>query len=123
VKSRAINNRDLLLAQLDSRFHCGDATRLLFWRSIVNGEAGCLVCSQARVLKAIFPVAKGYELKFYECANCNSSLWLVTSVTKSSAPKRQRGRPFPGLRFETIDSALKGVAPGTLASKSKGPPA
>jgi hypothetical protein len=34
----------------------------------VNGEAGCLVCSQARVLKALFPVAKGYELKFYECA-------------------------------------------------------
>jgi hypothetical protein len=89
----------------------------------VNGEAGCLVCSQARVLKALFPVAKGYELKFYECANCSSSLWLVTRATKCSAPKRQRGRPFPGLRFETIDSALKGVAPGTLASKSKGPPA
>jgi hypothetical protein len=89
----------------------------------VNGEAGCLVCSQARVLKAIFPVARGYELKFYECADCNSSLWLVTSVTKSSAAKRQRGRPFRGLRFETIDSALKGLARGALGSKPKGPPA
>lgn len=89
----------------------------------MNGEAGCLVCSQARVLKALFPVAKGYELKFYECANCSSRLWLVTRVTKSSAPKRQRGSPIRGLRFETIDSALKGLARGALASKPKGPPA
>jgi hypothetical protein len=34
--------------------------------SIVNGEAGCMVCNQPRVLKVLFPVGKGYELKLYE---------------------------------------------------------
>jgi hypothetical protein len=85
----------------------------------VNGEAGCLLCSQARVLKAVFPVAKGHELKLYECASCGSDLWLVTRVTKLSAHKRQRGR---SPRFETIDAALRG-ATRAAARKLKGPPA
>jgi hypothetical protein len=86
----------------------------------VNGEAGCLLCSQARVLKAVFPVAKGHELKLYECASCGSDLWLVTRVSKLSAHKRQRERS--GMRFETIDAALRG-ATRAAARKLKGPPA
>lgn len=88
----------------------------------MNSEAGCLLCSRARVLKAVFPVAKGYELKLYECASCGSDLWLVTRVSKLSAHKRQRGRSPPGMRFESIDAALKGATRAT-ARKLKGRPA
>lgn len=88
----------------------------------MNSEAGCLLCSQSRVLKAVFPVAKGYELKLYECASCFSDLWLVTRVSKLSAHKQPRGRSPPhGLRFETIDAALRGAA--RAARKLKRPPA
>jgi hypothetical protein len=64
----------------------------------VNGEAGCTVCSQARLLKAVFPVTKGYELKRYECASCGSNLWLVTESpdhprlsSKAEDPAEVRG--------------------------------
>jgi len=65
----------------------------------VHGEAGCIVCCQARVLKARFPVAEGVELKLYECASCASSMWLITRV---STPKRKREEA----QFKTIDAAL-----------------
>jgi len=74
------------------------------------------------VLKAVFPVAKGYELKLYECASCGSDLWLVTRVSKLPAHKRQRGRSPPRMRFETIDTALRG-ATRAAARKLEGPPA
>lgn len=62
-----------------------------FARAVVNSEAGCLLCSRPRLLKAAFPVAKGYELKLYECASCGSDLWLVTRVSELSTHKRHRG--------------------------------
>lgn len=70
----------------------------------MNGEAGCTVCSQARLLKAIFPLAQGYELKLYECASCGSDLWLVTRISRSST-KQQRGRSRRGTRLKTIEAA------------------
>lgn len=93
----------------------------LLWGTSVNGEAGCMLCSQPRVLKALFPVAKGYELKLYECANCTSILWLITRVTRSSALKRQTGRLPPGARFKTIDAALEAAAGMAGTPKGKGP--
>jgi len=88
----------------------------------VHGEAGCIVCSQPRVLKALFPVAEGFELKLYECASCTSSLWLITRVSRSSARQgRKEGRP-PGTRLTTIDAALE-VAARADRSKRKDPPA
>lgn len=89
--------------------------------AIVNGEAGCTVCSQARLLKAVFPVTKGYELKRYECASCRSDLWLVTRVSRSSAPKQQSGRSRRGTRLKTIEAALRGGR-GTANPKLKGRP-
>jgi hypothetical protein len=89
----------------------------------VNGEAGCTVCSQARLLKAIFPVVKGYDLKLYECASCGSDLWLVTRVSRSSAPKRQGGRSRPGTRLKTNEAALRGAVRAAVIPKAKGPPA
>jgi hypothetical protein len=62
----------------------------------VYGEAGCIICCQPRVLRALFPVAKGVELKLYECASCASSMWLITRVSRVSAAK-----------LTTIDAALK----------------
>jgi hypothetical protein len=89
----------------------------------VNGEAGCIVCSQARLLKAIFPVTKGYELKRYECASCGSDLWLVTRVSRSSSPEQQSGRSRRGTRLKTIEAALKGGARAAANPKPKAPPA
>ena len=69
----------------------------------VHGEAGCIVCCQARVLIALFPVAEGCELKLYECAGCSSSMWLITKVSRPFTP--QRGKKEGQLT--TIDAALK----------------
>ncbi|WP_271565317.1 hypothetical protein [Bradyrhizobium sp. CCBAU 11386] len=88
----------------------------------MNGEAGCMLCNQPRVLKVLFPVGKGYELKLYECTSCGSNLRLVTRVSKLS-PKRQRGLSPRGTRFKTIDAALKRAARAAVAPKLKGPPA
>lgn len=88
----------------------------------MTGEAGCTVCSQARLLKAVFPVTKGYELKRYECASCGSDLWLVTRVSRSSAPKQQSGRSRRGTRLKTIE-ALKGAGRAAANQKPKAPPA
>jgi hypothetical protein len=90
--------------------------------AIVNGEAGCTVCSQARLLKAVFLVTKGYELKRYECGSCGSDLWLVTRVSRSSAPKQQSGISRRGARLKTIEAALRG-ARGTANQKRKAPQA
>jgi hypothetical protein len=75
------------------------------------------------VLKALFPVTKGYELKLYECADCASSLWLITRVSRLSASKRQRKRLPARTRFKTIDAALKAAARMAGIPKLKGPPA
>lgn len=82
-----------------------------------------MLCSKARVLKALFPVTKGYELKLYECADCACSLWLITGVSRLSASKRQRGRPPSRTRFKTIDAALKAAAGMAGVRKLKDPPA
>jgi hypothetical protein len=84
---------------------------LLLRGASMHGEAGCMICSQPRLLKALFPVAAGFELKLYECAKCASSLWLVTRV---SALRVHKGRLGP--RFTTIDAALK------AASRAEGVP-
>ncbi|UWU90470.1 hypothetical protein [Bradyrhizobium sp. CB1015] len=55
----------------------------------MSGEAGCIVCSRARAVVAIVPIAKGYALKTYECACCHSTLQLVTRVSKASLVKQQ----------------------------------
>jgi hypothetical protein len=49
-----------------------------------------MICSQPRVLKGLFPVAEGCEMKLYECASCGSDLWLVTRASKSSSRMRER---------------------------------
>jgi hypothetical protein len=72
----------------------------------VHGEAGCIVCCQPRVLKGLFPVAEGIELKLYECASCASSMWLITKVSRMHAPKRGKEKT----RFTTIDAALEAAA-------------
>jgi len=71
----------------------------------VHGEAGCIICCQPRILKALFPVANGVELKLYECASCVSSIWLITTVSKLSSNRGDRR-----LKFTTIDAALKAAA-------------
>lgn len=91
--------------------------------AIVNGEAACTVCSQARLLKAVFPVTKGYELKRYECASCGSDLWLVTRVSRPSAPKQQGGGSRRGTRLNTIEAALKGASRAAANPKPKAPAA
>jgi DNA-directed RNA polymerase subunit RPC12/RpoP len=103
-------------------FQCAYCDQIAFPGAIVNSEAGCTACSQPRVLKSLFPVTKGYELKIYECASCGSDLWLVTRVTKSLARKPPRGRLPSGPRFKTIDTALKRAARAAAAPKLKGRP-
>jgi hypothetical protein len=56
----------------------------------MHGEANCIVCSRARALIALVPVAKGYCLKVYECPCCRSTLRLVTRVTKAALVQQQR---------------------------------
>ncbi|MBB4258946.1 hypothetical protein GGD65_008027 [Bradyrhizobium sp. CIR18] len=55
----------------------------------MSGEAGCIVCSRARAVVAIVPIARGYALKIYECSCCHSTLQLVTRVTKAALIKQQ----------------------------------
>ncbi|RZM99641.1 hypothetical protein CWO91_35390 [Bradyrhizobium genosp. SA-3] len=55
----------------------------------MSGEAGCIVCSRARAVVAIVPIARGYALKVYECSCCHSTLQLVTRVTKAALIKQQ----------------------------------
>lgn len=55
----------------------------------MSGEAGCIVCSKARAVVAIVPIARGYALKTYECSCCHSTLQLVTRVTKAALIKQQ----------------------------------
>jgi hypothetical protein len=73
----------------------------------VNDEAGCTLCSQARVLKKLIPVARGYSLKIYECASCNSNLLLVTRLRM---PNKTRAKPSRRKKFKAIDAALKRAA-------------
>jgi hypothetical protein len=76
--------------------------------SSVHGEAGCIICCQPRVLKGLFPVAEGVELKLYECASCASNMWLITKVSRPSFPKRAKAKT----QFTTIDAALEAAAFG-----------
>ena len=85
----------------------------------VHGEAGCIVCCQPRVLKALFPVAEGFELKRYECASCASSMWLITRASGLFAPE---AKLLPRMSFTTIDAALKAAALRADGSKLKSPP-
>ena len=55
----------------------------------MSGEAGCIVCSRARAVVEIIPIARGYALKVYECSCCHSTLQLVTRATKAVANKQQ----------------------------------
>ena len=55
----------------------------------MNGEAGCIVCSRARAVVAIVPIASGYALKTFECSCCHSTLQLVTRVTEAPLIKQQ----------------------------------
>lgn len=50
----------------------------------MSGEANCIVCSKARAVVAVFPIARGYALKVYECSCCHSTLHLVTRTTKAA---------------------------------------
>ena len=50
----------------------------------MSGEANCIVCSQARAVVAVFPIARGYALKVYECSCCHSTLHLVTRTTETA---------------------------------------
>ena len=79
----------------------------------MHGEAGCIGCCQPRVLKGLFPVAEGAELKLYECAGCASSMWLITKVSIMPTPKRGKDKA----RFTTIDAALEAAALGALRPK------
>lgn len=120
IENRPRQREPLLLLNRDSVLISIIAAKLLA-EAIVNGEAGCTVCSQARLLKAVFPVTEGYELKRYECASCRSDLWLVTRVSRSSAPKQQNGRSRRGTRPKTIEAALKGAARAAASQKPKAP--
>ncbi|WLB24206.1 hypothetical protein [Bradyrhizobium japonicum] len=83
---------------LRSAIASGSRLRLFHWSrncfmgTSVHGEAGCIVCCQPRVLKALFPVAEGVELKLYECAGCASSMWLITKVSIMPTPKRGKDK-------------------------------
>ena len=61
----------------------------------MSGEAGCIVCSRARTVVAVVPIAEGYALKVYECSCCHSTLHLVTRVTKAALIKQQCGTLLP----------------------------
>lgn len=50
----------------------------------MSGEANCIVCSRARTVVAVFPIARGYTLKEYECTCCHSTLHLVTRSTEAA---------------------------------------
>jgi hypothetical protein len=54
----------------------------------MSGEANCIVCSQARTVVAVFPIARGYALKVYECTCCHSTIHLVTRMTKAALIKQ-----------------------------------
>ncbi|MBP1063982.1 hypothetical protein ACVI1J_000985 [Bradyrhizobium diazoefficiens] len=54
----------------------------------MSEEANCIVCSQARAVVAVFPIARGYALKVYECSCCHSTLHLVTRMTKAALIKQ-----------------------------------
>lgn len=54
----------------------------------MSGEANCIVCSKARTVVAVFPIARGYALKVYECSCCHSTLHLVTRMTKAALIKQ-----------------------------------
>lgn len=54
----------------------------------MSGEASCIVCSKARTVVAVFPIARGYALKVYECSCCHSTLHLVTRMTKAALIKQ-----------------------------------
>jgi len=54
----------------------------------MSGEANCIVCSRARTVVAVFPIARGYALKVYECSCCHSTLRLVTRMTKAALIKQ-----------------------------------
>ena len=54
----------------------------------MSGEANCIVCSQARAVVAVFPIARGYALKVYECSCCHSTLHLVTRMTKAALTRQ-----------------------------------
>ena len=56
----------------------------------MRGEADCIVCSRARALVAVVPVACGYAMKLYECADCHSTLNLVTRVTNAAFISQQQ---------------------------------
>ena len=75
----------------------------------MHGEANCIVCSRARALIALAPVARGYVLKVYECQCCRSTLRLVTRVTKAALVKQQRGKQRPaGTWLDTTTAKIGG---------------
>jgi hypothetical protein len=61
----------------------------------MSGEANCIVCSKARTVVAVVPIARGYALKVYECSCCHSTLHLVTRITKAALIKQQCGTLLP----------------------------
>ena len=54
----------------------------------MSGEASCIICSKARAVVAVFPIARGYALKVYECPCCRSTLHLVTRMTEAALIKQ-----------------------------------
>ena len=54
----------------------------------MSGEANCIICSEARAVVAVFPIARGYALKVYECPCCGSTLHLVTRMTEAALIKQ-----------------------------------
>jgi hypothetical protein len=116
IENRPRQREPLLLRNQDSVL-----TPIIGKEAIVNSEAGCTVCSQARLLKAVLPVTKGYELKHYECASCGSDLWLVTRVFRSFAPKQQSGRSRRGTRRKANEEAPKGASRAAANPKPKAP--
>jgi hypothetical protein len=76
----------------------------------MHGEANCIVCSRARALIALVPVARGYGLKVYECPCCRSTLHLVTRVTKAALVKQRRGMQPPAETWLDTTAAKIGGA-------------
>lgn len=105
--SQEVRDTRLLPPGADSVFMHSLRSSCSFGEFIVNGEAGCTLCSQARVLKALIPVARGYGLKVYECAGCRSSLLLVTRVAKLSMLKKTRAKSSRRKKLKVTDAALK----------------
>jgi hypothetical protein len=73
----------------------------------MNSEAECLMCCRPRLLKALVPVARGYGLKLYKCADCGSSLWLVTSVPEILLSKQRREYALRLKGAAAIDMAIR----------------